>query len=279
MKSAQYLFENILLFSFVTAFKVLPPKAASWLGGALGRILGALILNTKQAHDNIKMCLPQANTKKILSSMLENSGRLFAEYPHLEKIARGCTEIENIQFFEKLKAAQKPVIFISGHVANWEVAAATLCVNGLTIGLMYRAPNNPYADKLLNKFRSLNGAIETFPKSRQGTRDFVKCLREGHSVGILIDQKYNEGVNVPFFGHPAMTSPAFVQLARKFDCPVVPVQVRRLEGCHFRVTFHEALDMSQTDDKVMLQAHNYLEGWIKQAPGQWIWMHKRWKQT
>jgi KDO2-lipid IV(A) lauroyltransferase len=74
-----------------------------------------------------------------------------------------------------------------------------------------------------------------------------------------------------------MTSLAFIQLAKKFNCPLIPVQVERLHGANFRVTIHKPMDLTKDDATLITEAHTMLEGWIRQTPAHWLWLHKRWK--
>ena len=105
----------------------------------------------------------------------------------------------------------------------------------------------------------------------------VETLRDGGALGILIDQKYNEGLAIPFFGRPAMTSPAFVQMAQKTNCPLIPVRGERLPGAHFRVTIYPPLNITEQGvEDAIAQAHMLLEEWISERPGQWLWLHRRW---
>jgi KDO2-lipid IV(A) lauroyltransferase len=116
------------------------------------------------------------------------------------------------------------------------------------------------------------------PKSSKGARDMVRVMQDGGKLGILIDQKYNKGLEVPFFGRPAMTSEAFAQLAQKFECPILPIRVERIKGCHYRVTVYPPMAQVQDDVfQTVKNAHHILEDWISARPGQWLWLHRRWK--
>jgi len=168
---------------------------------------------------------------------------------------------------------------ISGHLANWEIAAAAMLARfGKPLDLTYRAPNNPYVDRMLVKIRSLNGKIRSHAKSREGGQEIVRAMREGRYIAMLIDQKYNEGLSVPFFGRPAMTNPAFIHLGRKFGYPLIPARIERTNGAHFKITIQGPLTVSERpDEDVIAQAHALLEEWIGARPGQWLWLHRRWR--
>ena len=115
-------------------------------------------------------------------------------------------------------------------------------------------------------------------------RQLIKALRRGEHLGMLVDQKLNEGIPVPFFGRDAMTAPALAQLARRFACPVAPVRVERLEGAHFRLTVYPPLTLAESGDReadtaaAMGQVNAIIEGWIRDRPEQWLWLHRRWPE-
>jgi len=143
---------------------------------------------------------------------------------------------------------------------------------------VYRAPNNPFSDWLLNKTRQVGGKLSPIPKSRSGMREMVKVLQKNNGIGLVIDQKYNEGIEADFMGHPAMTSPIFVQLAQKFDCPIVPLQIERLNGPNFKITVMPPIPTkARSIEDIVNDSHDILEQWVHKNPEQWLWLHRRWK--
>lgn len=287
MKKIRYFFEYLLLKGLFGLFWALPPAWASGLGGWIGRIVGPRLAASRKARANLRAALPdldEARINAIVVGMWDNLGRVIAEYPHLARLARENTRIEGIERLHALREDGQAGILFGGHLGNWEIAGPALLFQvGLPIGLVYRPPNNPGAAELLDRARSLNGALKTFPKSFSGMRRFVRHLHEGGHAGILIDQKYNEGLPALFFGRPAMTSPAFVQMCQTIGCPLVPFQVIRTGGARFRLMIHDPL--SVVDDSglplpvegVIARAHALLEGWIRETPEQWLWLHRRWR--
>lgn len=289
MKKIRYATEGILLHILFTFFRILPPRTASSIGGWIGRSLGPKLAASRKARRHIATCLPNLSSDeqdKVLIGMWDNLGRVIAEYPHLEKIGVEHTTIENQGRVEELLKTEQPIVFFGGHIANWEVnSIALLAQYDKPITLTYRAPNNPWTDRLLNKARTLDGRLSAYPKSPESGRKILSAMRKNDAFGILIDQKYNEGVEVPFFGQPAMTNPIFVQLCQKFKCPLIPVKNVRLGGCEFRLTPYPPLKLFDSNDNprpvedVIKDAHTLLETWIKEHPEQWIWMHRRWMNT
>lgn len=288
MKKIRYAIEALLLHTLMLIFRIMPVDMASGCGGFIGRMIGPRLAASRKALKNIKRALPDLNEdqqSQTIRDMWDNLGRVMAEYPHLEKIARERVEFIDAHNIipEMKKTKDKNYIYIAAHLANWEVAAASILTQyDVPFNAIYREPNNPMVRDLLDKARTMGGKFKTFPKSTKGMRDIVRALKNGENLGILIDQKYNEGIAAPFFGHDAMTSTAFAELAQKFDAAIIPGRVERLEGAHFRITLFPVIESKQDDDAprpaldMIADAHHYLEDWITQKPGQWLWLHRRW---
>lgn len=280
MKKIRYLIETFFLGLLLGISKMLPPIWASNLGGWLGRHIGTKMGASHKARKNIQMVFPDKTNQEIESiihGMWDNLGRVIMEYPHIKTIAKNHTEIIGVEIFKKY-AHQSP-IFISAHLGNWEVCPPAFWLQtGIKVNPVYRAPNNPFVDKMLNKIRTVDGALTPIPKSRSGTRHMLKTLQNHEGIGLLIDQKFNEGVKANFFGHPAMTSEHFIRLSQKLNCPIIPLQIERINGIDFRITISEPIHMTpetSTSD-TLADIHTILEKWISQHPEQWLWLHRRW---
>lgn len=279
MKQLRYILEALVLAVFLIISKILPVNWASNMGGWIGRTIGPRLAASRKARSNIELALPDLNNKEVddvLSGMWDNLGRVMMEYPHLKHIARDRTEIVGGDILKQYLG--KPVVLISAHLANWEIIpTSTYLQQQVEVSSVYRAPNNPIVDKVLNYARTLGGKLGTIPKSKTGARNLVQELQNNHNVGILIDQKFNEGVPADFFGRPAMTSPVFVKLVQKFKCPLIPIYIERLPQTRFKVIFMEPLDIEgKTVDEAIALSHGILENWIRQKPHHWLWLHRRW---
>jgi KDO2-lipid IV(A) lauroyltransferase len=120
------------------------------------------------------------------------------------------------------------------------------------------------------------------PKGPAGARLLLRSLKGGKHLGMVVDQKMNDGIAIPFFGRDAMTAPALAELALRFDCPVVPVRVERLEGARFRITIDPPLDLDVTGERraditaAMVKVNALIESWVREHPEQWLWLHNRW---
>lgn len=277
MKSFRYVLEAVALQLAFWIFKLMPPAMASNFGGWLGRTIGPKLAATRKARRHFNLALPDKSTQTetVMAEMWDNLGRVFAEYPHLKTLSKPeHTEIIGIEHLPQDGGA----IIFGAHFGNWEVAGTAYKEQyGTAVHPVFREPNNPKAAALLDKCRKITDDIETIPKSRSGARKLMETLKDGKLVGLLIDQKYNEGISVPFFGRNAMTSPAFVQLAQKLDIALVPVLVERLDSAKFRVTLSPPLNAKGREvEDVIRDAHTILENNIRKRPGQWLWLHRRW---
>lgn len=266
------------------AFRVMPIHCASALAGWIGRYLGPLLPISARARANLAQAMPHktaSQQRAIIADMWENLARVAAEYPHLS--GRALSERTVVEGLEHLRAVQQsgvPHIFFSGHFANWEMLPKTANDYGMPLLLVYRHSNNPFVEHIVQTTRAHyhNGMLD---KESSG-HEIVQAIRKKLSIGMLVDQKTNTGIPVPFFGRPAMTSPTIARLALKYNIPLVPAYVRRVEGSYFRITIEPAIHCTRTGDirrdveRVMTEVNATLERWIRAYPEQWLWVHRRW---
>ncbi len=280
MKQFRYILEALLVWTAFAVFKIIGPDAASSVGGWLGRTIGPKLAASRKARNNLKNAFPdmtEVECEKTIHDMWDNLGRVFAEYPHLHDIIYNKIEIVGMEHLDKI-GARSSFLAMGGHLANWELFPFFMNYPAnADSSCIYRIPNNPYVAWLLDKCRNPEKKARYIPKSMAGTKDMVKILQAGGRITILIDQKYNQGQPIEFFGRPAMTSTSIAQLSLKFGIPILPIQVERLAGCKFRVMVHPPLDTNGLDETgIMLSAHRLLEDWIAKRPAQWLWLHRRW---
>jgi len=280
----------LALFGF---FRLLPLDAASDLGGWLGRTVGPRLGITRRAQRNIRRAMPEKSEPEIAAIIVEmwdNLGRVVGEYPHLNQIGAapekgGRVTVEDWTPVAPFRGEDgAPCILFSGHFANWEAFALHLRNNGLGYAQIYRPPNNPWVDAMIRRVRRLDDA-DIAPKGAAGARKAIRLLRAGRRLGMLVDQKLNDGIEVPFFGRPAMTAPAPAQLGLRLGCAVVPVRIERVGGCRFRLSFLPPLVPPDSGERkrdvaaMMGEVNRLLEGWIRDRPGQWLWLHQRWPDS
>ena len=286
LRQIGYFAQAVLLALFLGLCRVLPVDWASALGGWIGRTVGPLMGQSRKAARNLARALP-ANTpernRQIILGMWDNLGRVIAEYPHLPRICArlegGRVEVHGLHIVRDLIGDGKPGIMFGGHLANWEVQPFIARHTGLELGLIYRAPNNEWVDSLLRRLRD---APLLFRKGQEGAKALFSLLRKGGHAAMLVDQKMNDGIPVPFFGRDAMTAPAIAQFAVRLGCVLVPARTERLKGARFRITVYPPIDIPDTGDRaaderaIMVAINAQLENWIREKPEQWLWLHRRW---
>lgn len=280
MKKIRYWLEHIFLLCLHGLCRIFPWHVASNMFGRVAKFLGSHMAMNRKAVRHIRAALQcdETTANTIALGHWDNLGRVMAEFPHLKNIAENYIEFRGEEHLRALKDDNQCGILFGAHIGNWEVIPHALLHHfDLAMHPVYRAPNNPMVDKRLHKYRSPDGRLVPYSKSRQGMVGMVKALKSGEHLGLLIDQKYNEGVDAPFFGMNARTGTAFIELSQKYKCPLVPIRCIR-ENKKFII---EASAPIQTQDRdtmdVLNEAHTILEGWIEEHPSQWLWVHKRWK--
>lgn len=267
-------------------FACLPIDWASAAGGWIARTIGPFLGVSRRAMTNLHLAMPdnsRGENRAIVRGMWDNLGRSMAEYPHLHRICSprsGRVEIINEEGVDALLADGKPGIVFGGHFGNWQVGPSMLHrLMGESLLSVYRPANNPWVDALQRR-RLMSR--RTVPKGDEGGRRVLLHMRRGGHVGLLVDQKHNDGIAVPFMGRSAMTAPGVARLARHFNCPVVPVHAERIRGANFRITVLSPLDIVDTGDRQsdeianLAQVNSLIAAWILARPEQWLWLHRRW---
>lgn len=271
------------LFGFL---RLLGVEGASGLGGWLLRTLGPLTGTQKTVVRNLRIAFPdmgEAERNALALAQWDQTGRTFAELAVMDRLTPegGRVEVVGIERLHALRDSGKAAVLISGHLANFEVMAAVIMAAGVPCQVTYRAANNPYVDALIRQSRERYG-IRLFAPKGDGTRELMAGMKRGDSIALLVDQKYNQGPEVEFFGQPVNASPGAARLALKFDTVMLPLSVVRLPGVRFRVTAHEPIVVNQSEDKAAdtlagIQAANrFVEDRVREHPVDWFWVHKRW---
>ncbi len=283
--------EAVAISGALRLLRALGPVAASNLGGAVARVVGPLLPVSRVAHANLRVALPEldaAGRRRVVRGMWDNLGRTACELPHVGSLRATATgpgwEMGGEDAVEWLMAHRGALILVSGHIANWEVLPAVAAVHGLPMGSFYRAASNPLVDRIITDLRRAATGVETpmFAKGAVGAKQAYAYLAGGGRLGILMDQKLNDGIEARFFGLPAMTAPATAAMALRFNCPVLPARVMRLGPARFRLICEPPLPHPVTGDRradtaaLTQQVNDRLEAWIRERPAEWLWLHRRW---
>lgn len=272
-----------LLFALL---RMLSVDGASHFGARLMRAFGPLTGAHRVAVMNMQRAFPELDARArdtALTAAWDNFGRTMAEYPLLARFLTGedaaRVELEGgaLPTLMDLAARGEPAILACAHFGNWEVLPIAVARAIKPVTIVYRPANNPRVDAMIKHIRAPYAA-GLAPKGAGGAREIVAALKGGGLVAMVIDQKMNTGVEAPFFGRGAMTGPAVVKFAQHFGCPVFPVRTLRTGGAHFKVIVETPWRFAPADDVQAALAHvnRHIEDWIRETPGQWLWMHRRW---
>lgn len=272
------------------------PDTMGNVAGRFMRTVGPLLPENRIGRANLTAAFPEksaAEIDTILRGVWDNLGRIAAEFAHLDRLSdfdpwhpERLTRIEarqaDLDRFFKVLEQQKPAIVFGAHFGNWELPAVCAAACKLKTAVLYRRPNNPAIDKWLHDTRA--AAMGTLiPTGLDAPMKLADALERGVHVGMLVDQYYSRGVDVTFFGRRTKANPLLARLARHFDCPIHGLRVVRLPGHRFRAELTERVEPvrdpeGQVDIAGTTQAvTSVIEGWIREYPEQWLWLHRRWR--
>ena len=291
MKIIRYFLEFILVIFFFFVFKIIGLKLSSDLGEIIGKYFGPLFRKKTIAKKNILIAFPDLNENSInemIERMWKNIGRIFGEYIHINKFSIMDLKKIKIDFanknnFEILKKNNKPVVFFSGHFANFEFMAKCLQELGFNIGAIYRPLNNIFLNPIMEFIRKKYICPIQIEKSSNGTKKLIKHISTNNPLALMIDQRLSSSIRVPFFNQPATTTTTPAQLAIKYDALLVPVFLKRLEKTNFQFFIEEPLIINRTNDydkdifNITQSMNKKIEEFIKRDPAHWLWSHDRWK--
>ena len=291
MKIIKYFFEFIIIISLFGIFKIIGLKNASNLGSILGKIIGPYFRSKNIIKKNIKIGLGDIDKNKeeeIINGMWSNIGRTFAEYIFLKnfklnKAGFDHIKITGIEYLEEIKKSNKPVVFFSGHFANFELMAMELVKFGINLAAIYRPLNNFFLNPLMEHLRKKYICPIQISKGKSGSREIVKKINEGFCIALMVDQRVSEGPRISFFNKGAHTTTIPSQIALKYNCKLVPIYIERKNEINFEMIIHKPYEINKTgihEEDIKnnsLIINQNIEKMIVKNSSQWIWTHDRWK--
>jgi KDO2-lipid IV(A) lauroyltransferase len=285
-----------LAVGLLKVLRLFPPDALADFGGWAMRTIGPLFPENRIGRDNLAAAFPEksaAEIDTILRGVWDNLGRMGAEFAQLDrlwdydadnpdKIGRVEIDRENIARFVQLLIDEKPALIFSAHLANWELPAIAASTYKLDSAILYRKPNIAAIDRWLRETRAVNMG-EMIATDISAPMKIAEALQRGAHVGMLVDQYYVRGVEVTFFGRRTMANPLIARLAQHFNCPIVGTRVIRLPGNRLRAELSDEIEpVRDASGKIdiagtMQVITTVIEGWIREHPEQWLWLHRRWR--
>ena len=286
MKNLKYFIQFIFVILSFTIFKILGPNLSSNIGGKIFEKIGPLFRSKKIILSNIRRVIPNINTeneKKLINSMWNNYGRVFAEYMFIKNFRIGNLEtninIEGQEILDEIKKNNKQVVFISGHLSNFELMALSLEKKNIKLAAIYRPLNNIFLNPIMEKIRKKYICRNQIKKGIGGLKNLINLKKNNFSTALMIDQRVSEGILSDFFKEKALTTTIPAQLVKKFNIPVVPVYIQRIKQINFKIKIKEPIFFSKEKSiqEITDELNIELEKMIIQNPEQWIWSHNRWK--
>ena len=286
MKYLNYFIQFILTILCFILFKILGPSLSSRLSGKIFEKIGPFFRSKKTIHSNIKRAYPNIEIKEITNIanlMWNNYGRIFAEFMFMHEFRSGKLsqniEIVGQNILENIKSNNKQVIFISGHFSNFELMAMHLEKSGINLCAIYRPLNNIFLNKFMERIRKKYICKNQIKKGIGGLKKLIFFKNKNFSTALMIDQRVSEGVLSNFFNEKALTTTIPAQLVKKFNIPIVPIYIERIDGLKFKISINEPVFFSkETSIKTITDELNkVLEKMVIKKPDQWIWSHNRWK--
>lgn len=288
MKIIKYLIESLFIYIFFIIIKIIGLNLSRKVFSFIFKIIGPLIKSKKLISTNISKAflnISKKDEKEISSSMWSNYGMVFVEYIFLNKFKKENfhIEIKGKEILTELKRKNKPVIFVSGHFANFELMSMELTKADINLATIYRPLNNIFLNPFMEYLRKKYICSNQIKKGIRGIRHSIEYLNNKYSVALMIDQRVTEGSSVPFFNTNASTTTLPAQLAIKYDCEIVPIFIDRKKNNSFHMEIHKPINFSDiknnSDKKIKITLHlnKIIEKMILRNPGNWIWSHNRWK--
>ena len=284
MKTIKYFFQATLIYILFIIIKIIGLNHSRNFFSYIFKKIGTMIKSKKIINKNLDK-VPLLDKKNIVDNMWSNYGMTFVEYMFLKKFKNNNSHItiKGAEILDKLKINAKPVIFISGHFANFELMSMELNKYKMNLATVYRPLNNFFLNPFMEVIRKKYICEYQIKKGIAGIRDIVNYLKSDFSIALMVDQRVGEGKRFNFFNHAAHTTSLPAQLALKNSINIVPVYISRKKDNFFEMEIYKPIETSKLTDteenrnNITLNINKIIEEMILRNPGQWIWTHNRWK--
>ncbi len=279
------------------AVKRLRRKPTAKFAGLVMRKVGPLFKEHRLGRENLRAAFPEKSDveiEQILAGVWDNLGRIAVEFAHLDEfcfegVGRQSLDVityalETTERYRRMLDRGKPMLGFAAHLANWELPAIVANVVVDRSAVLYRRPNIRSVSDIIVKLREpLMG--ELIPTGLDAPVRLARLLQSGTHVGMLVDQHFTKGVEVTFFGRRCLANPLIALLARQTESPIHGLRaVRKPDGNSFWVDITDPVEPARDADgridiKGTMQAITaVVEGWVREHPEQWLWLHHRWRE-
>ena len=286
MKKTLYFIQSIIIYFFYLISKIIGLKLSRILFSFIFLKVGNIFKSKKIIFNNLNKIIPEINNlekEKIVNKMWSNYGKTFVEYIFLNSFKKRSNhiDIKNKKVIDEILKKNKPVVFISGHFANYELMSMELTKAKVKLATIYRPLNNMFLNPFMEYLRKNFVCKNQIKKGLNGVKESLEYMKNGYSVALMVDQRVSEGPRVNFFNGRAHTTTLPAQLSSRFDCDIVPIYISRNQDDSFDMEILDPILISDNEKKdkelVTEKINAIIEKLILRDPSQWILTHNRWK--
>ena len=284
IKLLKYFFQATIVYFFFIVGRLIGISLSRIIFSSIFKLVAPIFKSKKIIEHNLNILakeVPGINKKQIVSEMWKNYGMTFIEYIFLNNFRKNSShiEIKGEDNLDIVISKKKPVIFVSGHFANFELMSMEITKKNIRLATIYRPLNNIFLNPFMEFLRKKFVCKNQIKKGLNGVRDAIAYINNNFSIALMIDQRVSEGVRTNFFKKPALTTTLPAQLALKYKLSIIPVYIQRKSNNKFIIEFQNEIKPEDFKEKLKLteKLNDVLEKMIIKNPNQWIWTHNRWK--
>ena len=284
IKIINYFLQSIFIYFMFFVGRILGLATSRKIFAFLFSVVGPKFKSKKIIKNNLNIFsnrISNLEEKKIIDNMWKNYGMTFIEYIFLNSFRKNNShiKIKNEKILLSIINDKKPVIFVSGHFANFELMSMEITKKNIPLATIYRPLNNFFLNPFMEYLRKKYVCSNQIKKGINGVRESIRYLKNKYCIALMIDQRVSEGATINFFGKPALTTTLPAQLSIKFNIDIVPVYIERDINNNFIIDFKDRINPNNFSNKISLteKLNKILEEMIIKNPNQWIWTHNRWK--
>ena len=283
-RTLNYFLQSLFVYLFFFIGRILGINLSRKFFSGMFILIGPFFKSNKIINKNLKIFSSTISLKdksRIVKDMWSNYGKTFIEYIFLNRFRREnkFVILDGEENLLQIAKENKPVIFISGHFANFELMSMEITKRNISLATIYRPLNNIFINPFMEFLRRKYVCKNQIKKGINGVRETIEFIKKNHSIALMLDQRLSEGEKINLFNQPALTTTLPSQLSIKFNLEIVPVYIERIKDNKFKIEFQKRINPKNFRDKLELsrELNKVLEKMILRNPGQWIWTHNRWK--
>ena len=285
-KKIYYFIQSLIIYLFYFISKIIGLKLSRIIFSFVFIKIGDLFKSKKIILNNLNKINPKISELEkeiIINKMWSNYGKTFIEYVFLNTFKKNSSHINitNKNAIDKILKKNKPVIFISGHFANYELMSMELSKAKTKLATIYRPLNNIFLNPFMEYLRKNFVCKNQIKKGLNGVKESLEYMKKGYSIALMVDQRVSEGPRINFFNSAAHTTTLPAQLSFRFDCDIVPIYISRTHDDRFEMEILDPIKISDSEKEnkelVTQKINESIENLILRDPSQWILTHNRWK--